>query len=148
MQIISFAYLWILMSLSKFSLFSIFFLQFSVLKWAFYYKLGCFFVFMDSIGTQPTAELFEKNLTFCLFLLLECFYGNGKNQRTHYLNFQNTITFDLGQIIEPNQMLWLRIHIILPYIPHRGPWYMYLGPEVPKTSLLGAPFWKFTTWVM
>ena len=78
-------------------------------------------MFMDSIGAQPTAELFEKKLTFCLFLLLECFYGNGKNQRMHYLKFQNAITFDLGQIIEPNQMIWLGIHIILPYMPLRGP---------------------------
>ena len=61
-------------------------------------------------------------------------------KQTRYRKFQNAITFDLGEIIEPNQMLWLRIYIILQYIPHPQLWIWYLGSQTPKISLFGAPF--------
>ena len=61
-------------------------------------------------------------------------------KQTRYLKFQNAITFDLGEIIEPNQMLWLRIDIILQYIPDPKVWIWYLRPHTPKPHFLGALF--------
>ena len=70
------------MSLTKFSLFVERTLQFSLLKKVCNNEMGCFFMFVCSIGIQPTADYFEKKLTFFSLCVTDGFYGTGKNQQT------------------------------------------------------------------